>query len=445
MRYLSCDTGVVDMTSNMTKGKHLTYDERDNIQAALDMNSPLAEIAKQLGKDPRTISKEIKRNRVMSTRNLDTVYKSCHYRKTCTKKQVCGAKCERLCKKCNTFNCYNICSDFSVKRCSTLERYPYVCNGCKNTTNCKLEKYKYRAKIANAHYKDLLKSSREGIDLSQKELDYLDDLITPLVLRGQSLKHIHVHHKSEIGCSQRTLYNYFDMNLFTARNIDLPRKVKYRPRKKSKSKIKNDQRHRIGRTYEDFTNYTAENPDIPVVEMDTVYGKKGEQVILTLFFRNTSLMLGLLLDACTIACVTAAIDQMYEALGSEVFRKNYPVILTDNGSEFKAPERIEYDELGETRTKVFYCNPMASYQKPHIEKNHEFIRCIIPKGKSFKGLTQEKVTLMMNHINSVARESLNDQTPFKLAQLLQSNSLLDVMSLKYIPADEVHLKPALFK
>lgn len=122
-----------------------------------------------------------------------------------------------------------------------------------------------------------------------------------------------------------------------------------------------------------------------------------------------------------------------------------PVILTDNGSEFKNPEGLELDSLGNQRTKIFYCNPMASYQKPHIEKNHEYIRYLIPKGKSFDNRTQEDIILMINHINSTARASLNGNTPFKLAQMLLDSSLLDKLSLKRIGLDDVHLKPALFK
>ena len=88
---------------------------------------------------------------------------------------------------------------------------------------------------------------------------------------------------------------------------------------------------------------------------------------------------------------------------------------------------------------------MASYQKARIEKNHEYIRYILPKGKSFKHLTQEKVTLMMNHINSTARASLNGNTPFQLAQILLDESLFKNYSIKSVQADEVHLKPMLLK
>lgn len=65
---------------------------------------------------------------------------------------------------------------------------------------------------------------------------------------------------------------------------------------------------------------------------------------------------------------------------------------------------MEFDAEGNQRTKLFYCYPMASYQKTHVEKNHEYIRYIIPKGKSFDNRTQKDITLMMNHINSTAKE-----------------------------------------
>lgn len=156
-------------------------------------------------------------------------------------------------------------------------------------------------------------------------------------------------------------------------------------------------------------------------------------------------MLAFIMDSCSQIAVKEVIDKLYEILGHDVFKLSFPVILTDNGSEFKSPEALELDSEGNQRTKIFYCNPMASYQKPHVEKNHEYIRYIIPKGTSFDNRTQEDITLMMSHINSTARASLNGNSPFKLAQMLLDNSLLDKLSLKHIVADDVHLKPALFK
>lgn len=123
----------------------------------------------------------------------------------------------------------------------------------------------------------------------------------------------------------------------------------------------------------------------------------------------------------------------------------FPVILTDNGTEFSDPTAIECDGNGNTRTKIFYCDPNCSFQKGMIEKNHEFIRYIIPKGKSFDCLSPQKVNLMINHINSLSRDSLNSHCPFDMANLLLPKDVLELLSLHKIKSDDVLLKPALLK
>jgi len=426
------------------KGKHLTAEDRYFIEDALNENCNLKSIAEHLFKDPTTISKEVKRNRIASTRCKDNLLTSCRNRKECLKKNLCSASCNHLCKKCKTLNCYKQCPDYRVKKCNRVTQFPHVCNGCTQKTNCHHEKYHYRAKVAQTNYKEVLSTCREGICMSLTQLNAMDELISPLILKGQSIAHIYTHHKHEIDCSERTLYNYFDMNAFAARNIDLPRKMRYKPRKKTPTAKKSGS-YRIARTFDDFNAYLALNPEKTVVEMDTVIGRKGGKVLLTLFFRNCSLMVAILLDANTQDQVVRAFNVMYDALGRDTFRACFPIILTDNGSEFKAPDALEKDELGNERTKIFYCEPMASYQKPHVEKNHEYIRYILPKGKSFDHLTQDQITLMMNHINSTARIGLNRQTPYRLAELLLGETFLESLSLKQVSSDEVHLKPALLK
>jgi IS30 family transposase len=100
---------------------------------------------------------------------------------------------------------------------------------------------------------------------------------------------------------------------------------------------------------------------------------------------------------------------MYGALGAECFKKLFPVLLGDNGSEFSNPKALEFDEQGNRRTRVFYCDPYSSFQKPNVELNHEFLRRILPKGSSFDHLAQEDIDLMMSHINSYSREKWCDK------------------------------------
>ncbi|MEG0672310.1 IS30 family transposase, partial [Clostridium sp.] len=411
-------------------GKHLRIEDRLIIEYGLDQNYTLKEIADRLKKDPTTISKEIRRNRFSRiNKKNENDLQSCENRRSCTKTNLCNSRCGKSCKKCAFINCYRTCSDYSIKKCSKPNRYPYVCNGCSNIATCTNEKSYYKAKVADTKYKEILTSSREGLNITSDELEKLDKIISPLILKGQSIYHIFTNHKDEISCCERTLYSYFDKNAFTARNIDLPRKVKYKPRKKTTLPVIKEFNYRISRNYDDFISFLEDNPNTSVVEMDTVYGTRSGKVLLTLFFRNCSLMLAFLINSCSQIHVNEVIENLYDMLGPEIFKRSFPVILTDNGSEFKNPQAIEFDAKGNRRTKVFYCNPMASYQKPHIEKNHEYIRYITPKGVSLNNRTQEDITLMINHINSTTRASLNGNTPFKLAHMLLDNSLLDKLSL----------------
>ena len=434
------------MPHSNTKGLHLTIDDREFIEDALNMKLTLKEMADHINKDKTTISKEIKRNRILLTRKPEQAAKTCAHKTTCKRRHVCGnPSCDKTCRHCKHYNCYNHCKDFKQSTCKQLKCFPHVCNGCDQKIGCRLLKYKYRAKDAQQRYENQLVESRKGIDLSSEELKALDQLITPLVEKGQSLKHIHVNHQSEIKRSQRSLYNYFEMDLFTVRNIDLPRKVKCKPRKKKKPESVRNTTYNSDRKYQDYLHYMTQHPYTQVIQMDTVYNAKGGPGILTLYFVGVGLMIGYYLESLTVECVTKAIDAVQESVGDELFKKHFQLLLTDNGSEFKAPERIEISTDNTKRTKVFYCDPYASYQKGQIENNHGFIRTILPKKRSFSILTQEKVTLMMNHINSVAREGLNDKTAYAVAEEKLGLAFMEKLNLKLIHPDEVHLKPVLLK
>jgi len=275
-----------------------------------------------------------------------------------------------------------------------------------------------------------------------QEMDYL---VSPLILKGQSIAHIYATHENEIGCSRRTLYKYIDQNIFTARNVDLPRKVKYKPRRVSFTHTPTIRAVRIGRAYNDFKRKMQESPDTQVVEMDTVEGQKGGKVLLTLLFRSCTFMLIILLEDKTQRSVRNALNSLAENLGIAIFQKLFPVILTDNGSEFLNTDELECDNYGEIKTKIYYCDPNCSWQKGMIEKNHEYIRYVVPKGNSFDGYIQKDITLMMNHINSTARDSLNGCTPYQLSRLLFDSSFHEKLSIQEIAHDDVILKPALLK
>jgi len=424
--------------------RHMSLDDRIYIEQALEKSMTFKDISKFVCKDPTTISKEVKKHRMLKVRSSFNNPNNCRLMKQCVVTNLCGEAfgCLKKCSYCSL--CNTKCTKFQPIACQTLLKPPFVCNGCEKRAYCRLDKYYYRATSAHSMYRTVLSSSREGINLSEVELSNLDNLVSPLILKGQPIAHIFSTHAEEIPCGHRTLYNYIENRVLSVKNIDLPRKVKYKPRKQHHKIIK-DHSWREGRNYSDFTSFLEENPETSVVEMDVVEGVKGGKVLLTLFFRVSKCMIAFLMPAKTQEAVLNVFSRLEEALTTLVFQKTFPVILTDNGSEFINPMKLETGIDSFIRTSIFYCDPNASCQKGAIEKNHEFIRYIIPQGHSFDAFTQSKISLMMNHINSTARPSLNNRTPFELASLLLDKSAIKLFNFQRIAPDAVILKPTLFK
>lgn len=433
------------------KYKHLTLDDRITIQKGLKEALSFADIAASVGKDPSTISKEIRGHLVVKeTGTRSRPFNPCMGRKICTIQRKVCATCDQTynwhnrdcyCAQCG--KCNEACPDFVEETCKTLGKPPYVCNGCKSIRSCTLRKQVYDAKEAQKAYETNRSDSRTGVDLTPEELQRLDDIITPLIRQGQSIHQICVNNADDIMCDERSIYNYVDAGVLSVGNIDLPRKVRYRKRRKKKT-VHIDKLCHVGRTYEDFRKYMEVNPDLSVVEMDSVEGTRDSlKVLLTLFFRDCSLMLAFLRDANTARSVTDIFNALDEKLGRELFMKMFPVILTDRGSEFTDPAAIEFDKNGNRRTYVFYCDPQRSSQKGSIEVTHEFIRRILPKRTSFKTLTQGQVDLMMSHINSYSRKKLNDRSAYQMFSFFYGKDTLDRLNIRSIDANEITLKPEL--
>jgi IS30 family transposase len=344
--------------------------------------------------------------------------------------------------------CAGVCRRFEPEYCTRLEAPPYVCNGCAQRRKCTLAKFVYGASVAHKIYEDTLVNSRSGVALTEQERRRIDEIVTPLIDQGQSPYHICLMNKDALMISDKTLYKYIYANFFGAASTDLTRKVGMRPRRKKRA-VKVERSCRKGRTYEDLIAYLEDEPDIEVVEMDTVIGAKGkgEKVLLTIHFTHSHFMLAFLREANTARSVKQVFDELYAKFGEQDFRELFPLIRTDNGPEFTAPTDIETDGDGVNRTMVFYCDPYQSNQKASCENNHRFIRRVSPKGISMNGLTQNDVDIMMSHINSYARNALGGQTPTEvfLRQHTKIEDLLKKLGASIIPANDIILKPSLLK
>ena len=439
--------------------KHVTgqmnLTERVAIETGLYRGESFREIAQELQRHPSTIAHEVLENR---THIRATYYsgKDCKFVRGCWVSGLCGAAkyaCKGPCRVCIGIDCRTVCKRYVSVACHKPDKPPYVCNTCKDKRLCIKDKYIYSAMHADAAVSRRRSESRKGIRLTAEQKAFVDDLVTRLVRKGQPLTHIYAEHEAEMPMSLRSLYNYIDAGELTIRNIDLRRKTGYRPRKKKKGTDHPsrglgfaDQLYREGRTYDDYEKF-MKHSGLSVVEMDTVKGvlERGKR-LLTMIFQDNSVMLMFLMPDGTAASVKRIFDYLERGLGLERFQRIFPVFLTDNGSEFKKVNELELTEDYEYRTKVFYCDPMASWQKPHIEKNHEYIRYVLPKGKSLNPYTQEDMTLLMNHINSTRRPGLGNKAPYELVDEQDEDiqALFSLLKMDLIPPDEVHLKPDLF-
>ena len=377
----------------MTKHKHLTLSDRNDIQLGLERGETFKAIGQSILKDPTTVSKEVKRNR-----------------------QVRESTCDKL-------------------PCPLLNKAPFVCNGCpKRRQNCGFKKIFYLAKQAQKQYEQTLVESREGTPLNSKTFWDMDKIISDGVKKGQHIYHILKTHNLDVSSS--TVYRHIRKGYLSIAPIDLARAVKFKERRKSKlPSIPKEAKK--GRSYEDFQNYLVLNQLDSWLEMDTVMGRMGGKVLLTFNLSFCNFIFARLLGNKTALEVTkhlyAIKNTLHEA--DKDFFQLFPVILTDNGGEFARVDDIEMDVRGES--KLFFCDPNRSDQKGRIEKNHTLIRDILPKGTSFDNLTQEDINLVCSHVNSVKRAALNGKSAYELFAFTYGEEIPKLLGISKIPAEDV--------
>ena len=377
----------------MTKHKHLTLSDRNDIQLGLERGETFKAIGQLILKDPTTVSKEVKRN-----------------------KQIRDSTSNNL-------------------PCPLLDKAPFVCNGCpKRRQNCGYKKILYLAKQAQKQYEQTLVESREGTPLNSKTFWDMDKVISDGVKKGQHIYHILKTHNLDVSSS--TVYRHIRKGYLSIAPIDLARAVKFKERRKSKlPSIPKEAKK--GRSYEDFQNYLVLNQLDSWLEMDTVLGRMGGKVLLTFNLSFCNFIFARLLDNKTALEVTKHLYDIKNTLhqADKDFFQLFPVILTDNGGEFARGDDIEMDVRGES--KLFFCDPNRSDQKGRIEKNHTLIRDILPKGTSFDNLTQEDINLVCSHVNSVKRAALNGKSAYELFAFTYGEEIPKLLGISKIPAEDV--------
>jgi len=396
-----------------TKNKHLTFDDRIEIQECLGKGMTFKSIAARIGKDPTTVSKEIKRHITVVTPSLK--------RYDTDGKPLENAICPKLLKA------------------------PFVCNSCKNQRRqCAFAKHLYYAKEAQKEYEALLVEAREGIPLNKAEFYKMDTIVSDAMKNGQHIYHIVT--TNDLKVSVPTVYRHLHRGWLSASKFDTPRMLKFKPRKQ-KVQDYTPKTVKAGRTYRDFQGFIEENGVTSWVEMDTVIGRIGGKVIMTFDFTLCNFMFGLLLFNKTAAEAASKIRTLKERMADCGLRFGdvFPLLLTDNGGEFANISAFMADLDGEVETELFFCDPMQSCQKAKIEKNHTLFRDIVPKGESFDNFTQETVNLIFSHVNSVKRKSLNGKTPYEMFAFAYCEQVADILGIKPISAEKVIQSPKLLR
>ena len=423
------------MSSN-NKNLHLTVQERIIIEKGIENGSTKAAIALTIGKDKSTVGKEIKKHRELVHKSSYKI--NCANMKNCSHNHVCDN-----------------CADFKPFTCNRRDRSPGACNGCSKYTHCRYDKYRYKADFSHKKYREDLVDSRTGINMSYEECKAMADIIVPLIEAGHSPYHIVTNHP-ELNISEKTLYNYIENGIFREfglLDIDLRIKTKRKITKKASNKYKKreDKKYLNGRTYDDFINYTAENKNLSVVEMDTVYNNGSTGPFMQTFkFLDYSFMFIVYQEEKTAKSMGEGVDLLEKILGEDLFSEEVAIIKTDRGNEFCDAEGFEKEENESRRTRIFYCDPMASGQKGSLENNHKEIRYICPKENDLKDLglnSQEKANLIVSHINSQSKEHLKGKSPLEVMEFMNPAlyQKFKDFGIERINKDNIVLKPYLLK
>lgn len=423
------------MSSN-NKNLHLTVQERIIIEKGIENGSTKAAIALTIGKDKSTVGKEIKKHRELVHKSSYKI--NCANMKNCSHNHVCDN-----------------CADFKPFTCNRRDRSPGACSGCSKYTHCRYDKYRYKADFSHKKYREDLVDSRTGINMSYEEYKAMADIIVPLIKAGHSPYHIVTNHP-ELNISEKTLYNYIENGIFREfglLDINLRIKTKRKITKKASNKYKKreDKKYLNGRTYDDFINYTAENKNLSVVEMDMVYNDGSTGPFMQTFkFLDYSFMFIVYQEEKTAKSMVEGVDLLEKILGEDLFSEEVAIIKTDRGSEFCDAEGFEKEENESRRTRIFYCDPMASGQKGSLENNHKEIRYICPKENDLNDLglnNQEKANLIVSHINSQSKEHLKGKSPLEVMEFMNPAlyQKFKDFGIERINKDNIVLKPYLLK
>ena len=430
--------GIMDKHNKGSK-KHLTSTERFKILKYLSLGYNVPKIAKLLGYNKTSIYREIIINSVVENKRPRPEYG--HYLRNCKNALKCETK---KIKKCPT-----ICMKYLAKTCPLITKPYEVCNFCDRKNECKYERLIYHPEIAHDTAKERFKNGKTNIKLNNDELEKFDGYVSQLVINGQSPEAIKSYSTTnEFPVCSRTLRNYIDKGLLTAKNIDLRRKVSLKvsnnynyPRNYSHNPLK-----KLDHLYDDYLHYMGNHPNEITFQCDTVFGKRDDKkCLLTIHADALHFQMYILLTNKTTARVNNAFQNIMSRLGKDRFSKVFKVLLSDNGTEFDNLTELEVDENGVVLCRVFYTRAYRSSDKAECERNHELFRYIRKKGKTLDNLDETDIDIVNSNINSYPRKSLKWKTPIEVMKEKFGDDIIELLGIKEVKRKDVNLTAKVLK
>ena len=386
----------------MESFQHLNLDERLSIEYGLALDKSIRQIAKIIKRSPSSILREIKRNLIIKGFNR-------------------------------------------TRDCSRL-----VCNGCDRRKYCGHRKIYYSALAATSAYRARLSECRAGPYIEDNNFDYINNILKERIIeQNQSIFMILISdkHLREITC-ESSIRRYINKGYLEVKNYHL-KQVKTRKISKKKTLryeteylSKERAKYRYLRTFSFFEKYLKENQNASIVEFDSVIGKRSDKhAILTIYFRKYNFQIGLLIEKGNPYSVIEKVKELFSNFDEDVIKRLFEICLCDNGTEFSFFPELEVNENGEQIIHTFYTRPNRSTDKAGCERNHRELRDILPKHKSFDGLSQKDLNEIFSHINSKVRKKLKGKSPFSIMAKGESLDIIKKLKIKRIPKKKVRLSP----
>jgi IS30 family transposase len=211
----------------------------------------------------------------------------------------------------------------------------------------------------------------------------------------------------ETSICTKTLYNYIDRGIFAGISNDdlwVKKDGKKRDYKKIRTVALNNKK---GKSISERPSSVDERAEIGHWEIDLVVGKQGTKpVILTLVERKSRKSLYILVRNKTQTEVLAAIKRARKRVGGD-FSEVFKSITADNGSEFLNSDGIkEAAGCGE----VYYAHPYSSWERGSNENGNRILRRFVPKGTDLSSLTEAELQRIEDWVNNYPRKILGYKT-----------------------------------